>query len=509
VLDHRVDPRALLAEDDRLDDAQARRLATQIEVIRERRSDNDGRDHGHAHGNGNGHANGHASGNGNASRHRRDGGFSVEVLARVRSELLAGLNPGLVEQRIVDEVLKAFPVANGASVEIAAPGGAPWLVRTHAGGVLAATRGRRQRLLGTVAGLALRAGRLQRCDDAELLTATDCLTNVDGVGSVVCVPLQRSPGFCGVLTLTSPRRNGFAEEDLTRLTELAQFVAALIGAARDVAGAAAQMLTRRDDAPPVSMAAFVAGTLGQEIDDHVRRALVAERIRSVITDRPPTVQFQPIADLRDGNVVGYEALARFSATPRRSPDVWFGEAATVGLGTDLEMVAVSNALDHMDRLPPGAYLAVNVSPDTAASAEFAHACRGAPADSLVIELTEHAPVVDYPELTRALAGLRTDGVRLAIDDAGAGFASLRHVLRLQPDIIKLDLALTRGIDTDPVRQALATALISFAGEVGAVIVAEGVESRWEAEALRELGVAFGQGWYVARPGPLPSLATAS
>jgi EAL domain-containing protein (putative c-di-GMP-specific phosphodiesterase class I) len=165
-------------------------------------------------------------------------------------------------------------------------------------------------------------------------------------------------------------------------------------------------------------------------------------------------------------------------------------------------------LAQVDDLPDGTYLAVNVSPDTAASPAFAEVCRSAPAEHLVIELTEHAPVADYPELTRALAGLRESGVRLAIDDAGAGFASLRHVLRLRPDIIKLDLALTRGIDTDPVRQALATALISFAGEVGAVIVAEGVESRWEADALRKLGVEFGQGWFVARPGPLPVLVTA-
>ncbi|MCU1461989.1 MAG: diguanylate phosphodiesterase [Acidimicrobiales bacterium] len=483
-----VDPGQLLAEDDRLDARQAARMATQIDLVQQRRVVGGRR----------------SGGNGNG-RPR----FPSEVMARVRRDLLADLDPDRVEERVVQQVLSVFPMAGGAAVDECGADDASWLVRSHAAGLLAATNGRRQSRHGTIAGEALRSGRLARCDDAGLLVETDRLARVDGVGSVVCVPLYRTPGFAGVLTVVAPRLAAFGESDLARLGELAEFVAAVLAGARDVSSTAASVLARRDDSVSVSLAAFVAGTLGYEIDAHLRKAVVAERIRSVLTDKPPHVQFQPIAHLRDGRVVGYEALARFSAQPRRSPDVWFGEAATVGLGTELELLAASNALAHVDELPAGAYLAVNVSPDTAASAPFAAACREAASyDRLVIELTEHAPVADYPRLTRALSGLRADGVRLAIDDAGAGFASLRHVLRLRPDIIKLDIALTRGIDTDPVRQALATALISFAGEVGAVIVAEGVESRWEADALCDLGVEFGQGWHIARPGPLPGLAVA-
>ena len=488
VLESWVDPRQLLAEDDRLDVRQAARLATQIESARRR------------------HLVGRTpSSSSNGHRPRRLPGA---VLARVRNELLAELDPELVEQRVVEQVLRVFPTAGGAAVDVAEPDGAPWLTWSQAAGLLAGTDGRRQPVQGTIAGRAFRNGRLARCDDAARLAPGDRLAGVDGVGSVACVPLARPTGFAGILTVVSARLAAFSESDLVRLAELADFVAVVIGGARDVAGAAAAVLAQRDDALPASLAAFVAGTIGHEIDDHVRRAMVAERIRSVIADRPPTVQFQPIAHLRDGKVVGYEALARFAAQPRRAPDVWFGEAASVGLGTDLEMVAATGALAHVGELPAGTYMAVNVSPETAASPAFATACRKAPSNQLVIELTEHAPVGDYPALTRALRGLRDEGVRLAIDDAGAGFASLRHVLRLQPDIIKLDLALTRGIDTDPVRQALASALISFAGEVGAVIVAEGVESRWEADALCELGVELGQGWYIARPGPLPRLIPA-
>jgi EAL domain-containing protein (putative c-di-GMP-specific phosphodiesterase class I) len=134
------------------------------------------------------------------------------------------------------------------------------------------------------------------------------------------------------------------------------------------------------------------------------------------------------------------------------------------------------------------------------------------AHRVVLEVTEHAPVSDYGRLNGSLGALRARGVRLAIDDAGSGFSSLQHILRLAPDFIKLDMALTRDVDNDLARRALAAALISFAAEIGAVIVAEGIETRAELETLRELGVRFGQGYYLARPEPFPSsdeAATAS
>jgi len=127
-----------------------------------------------------------------------------------------------------------------------------------------------------------------------------------------------------------------------------------------------------------------------------------------------------------------------------------------------------------------------------------------PASRMVIEITEHAQVDDYAALNEALALLREHKVRLAIDDAGAGFASLQHIIRLAPDFIKLDITLTRGIDEAPVRRALATALISFASEIGAAIIAEGIETRGEFDTLRALGVPFGQGFYLAPPSPANS-----
>jgi EAL domain-containing protein (putative c-di-GMP-specific phosphodiesterase class I)/CheY-like chemotaxis protein len=214
--------------------------------------------------------------------------------------------------------------------------------------------------------------------------------------------------------------------------------------------------------------------------------------------------FQPIVELRTGRVAGMEALARFALEPKRSTAAWFEEADRAGVLADLELMAARMAMAHVHRLPPGAFLSVNLSPSTAASAGFVESICSSLCDRLVIEVTEHAKVNDYEALNEALQVIRQAGVRVAIDDAGAGFASLQHVVRLAPDFIKLDIALTRGIDADPVRRALATAMISFASDTGATIIAEGIETPSEFETLRALGASCGQGYYLASPAPLPS-----
>jgi EAL domain-containing protein (putative c-di-GMP-specific phosphodiesterase class I) len=201
-------------------------------------------------------------------------------------------------------------------------------------------------------------------------------------------------------------------------------------------------------------------------------------------------------------LIGYEALARFDPEPGRPPTAWFERAAALGMLTELEMVTVRGALARLGAVRPEAFLSVNVSPSTVASPPFLETLYGVPGERIVLEVTEHARVDDYDALNEALRRLRSRGVRLAIDDAGAGFASLQHIVRLAPDYIKLDMTLTRGIDGDPVRRALATALITFAREIGASIIAEGIETDAEFETLRALGVAFGQGFFLGEPGPL-------
>jgi EAL domain-containing protein (putative c-di-GMP-specific phosphodiesterase class I) len=159
----------------------------------------------------------------------------------------------------------------------------------------------------------------------------------------------------------------------------------------------------------------------------------------------------------------------------------------------------------MHDLPGETFLAVNLSPETACSPDLLRAIQFTRATRrVVLEVTEHAPVRDYAKLNAAIGKLRTRGVRLAVDDAGSGFASLQHIIRLAPDFIKLDIGLTRDVDNDLARRALAAALISFAAEIGATIIAEGIETEAELSTLHELGVAYGQGFHLARPGDLPT-----
>jgi EAL domain-containing protein (putative c-di-GMP-specific phosphodiesterase class I) len=247
--------------------------------------------------------------------------------------------------------------------------------------------------------------------------------------------------------------------------------------------------------------------LGAEIrrrDAELTRAQVEhaekhQRIRDVVTMGALHMVLQPIVDMNSGEVVGQEALARFDDLPSRSPSDWFIEAATVGLGTELELLAVDAALDELCRLPSGQFLTLNVSPNTTLTTALAERLAGHERGRLVIEITEHTRIEDYEPLLAALGALRRDGVRLAVDDAGAGFASLSHILKLAPDIIKLDITLTRDIPADPVKRALAASLVSFGREIPATIIAEGIETEKERTTLAALGVPWGQGYHLGRP----------
>ena len=249
----------------------------------------------------------------------------------------------------------------------------------------------------------------------------------------------------------------------------------------------------------------VAEIVAEQIDRQElgteKRRLEWSRIRSVLDDEEVNIEFQPVFDLADNRVVSLEALARFWREPMRSPADWFAEANSVGLGAELELAAIEAAVGRLSEFPSDVALAINASPATVLHPRFFELVLGI-ADRLIIEITEHAQVEDYDELAEALAPLRACGARLAIDDVGAGFASLRHILRLEPDIVKLDLTLTHDISCDPAREALASSLVRFAEGIDATITAEGIESPEDLAVLRSLGVAYGQGFYLARPSSL-------
>jgi len=248
----------------------------------------------------------------------------------------------------------------------------------------------------------------------------------------------------------------------------------------------------------------LAGQLARQEREVAERRDRLERIQHVLDD--PTrlsMVYQPIVALHDGAMAGVEALARFDVEPVRDPDLWFAEAAETGLLVELELSAVRLALADLHLIPQDAYLSINMSPGTAASPGFAKLLEPHPAERIVLEVTEHARVEDYAGLRTALREMRRMGVRLAVDDAGAGFASLRHILQLEPDLIKVDMSLTQNIDRERANRALAAGLIAFASEIDAQIVAEGIETQTEVEALRGLGVTYGQGLYLAAPGRIP------
>ncbi len=258
----------------------------------------------------------------------------------------------------------------------------------------------------------------------------------------------------------------------------------------------------------VEVTADVIAELAEEL--HARRAGEKhardrdERVRRALWDDSALrMVFQPICTLA-GATVGVEALARFACEPLQGPDRWFADAAEAGLQQELEIAAARAALRALPLLERELYLTVNASPATLSTPAFRRLIEEVEGTRVILEITEHARIDDYESLRASLAVLRTLGVRIAIDDAGAGFASLRHILRLEPEFIKLDRALIDHIDSDRSLQALAAGLISFAGKIGATIIAEGIERPEEVEKLMELGVLFGQGYYFARPGSLPA-----
>jgi EAL domain-containing protein (putative c-di-GMP-specific phosphodiesterase class I) len=309
--------------------------------------------------------------------------------------------------------------------------------------------------------------------DARAEPAAACLPVTErlGIGSYVGAPVNLPDGtafgmLCCVGRAPNPRLGASEARLLSAL-------ASSLG--EDLARAA---LRQREGAIPRAS---------------IERAAAGEGLAAVV---------QPIVKLAEMRVVGVEALARFQDPPGR-PDLWFARAAELGLGEALELSAIRAALALLPQLPDGVYLSVNASPDTLHGRGLHGLLAAADPRRVVIEITEHASVARYDDLLRELAALRELGVRVAVDDTGAGYASFRHILMLRPDIIKLDRDMVNGVDRDRAREGLVGALASFAESLGATVVAEGVETAGELDVLARVGIACGQGYYLARPGPLP------
>jgi EAL domain-containing protein (putative c-di-GMP-specific phosphodiesterase class I) len=255
----------------------------------------------------------------------------------------------------------------------------------------------------------------------------------------------------------------------------------------------------------LSFAAIAGALLGPAQERHNQWVAARIQIEAIIAGQAFEPVFQPVVELATGRKVGYEALTRFA--DGHNPAERFAEAALLGIGRELELACARRSLDAASALPGDAWIGVNASPALLLESPELAGLLAATRRDVLIEITEHAAVPDYAALERAIAALG-DRVRVAVDDAGAGYSGLQRILELRADFIKLDIALIRGIDRDPARQALVAGMVHFARQTGARLLAEGVESRAEAEALLELGVELGQGFLFGRPERIASTGQA-
>jgi EAL domain-containing protein (putative c-di-GMP-specific phosphodiesterase class I) len=224
-----------------------------------------------------------------------------------------------------------------------------------------------------------------------------------------------------------------------------------------------------------------------------------QRLLDVINRGNLTIAMQPIIDLKGDRWVATEALPRFP--DGRAPHVWFREAEENGLGVELGLMAMAAALASASELPPHIRVSIDASPSLILDPRMAETIyrSGMALDRLTLGITEHAAVTAYDEIKKALLGLRERGVLLAVDDMGAGYASFGHVLKLRPDVIKLDRSMVADIGADPAKRAFVTALVLLALELDATVTADGVDTVDELEAVASLGVDHAQGVHIGRP----------
>lgn len=409
--------------------------------------------------------------------------------------------------RIVAQAVLLVPGADGSSFEVKRD--EETLEYVCAAGSLGDFVGLRLPVHASLSGLALLTAGITRTDDA----LDDPRVNREavertGVRSMLCVPVRAHGRGASVLKVSSRQPSAFTDDDVATLERLASFMDATVGAASEIARVTANLLEEAPGAPTnggpsaSDVARFIANVMTPGLLEGVESS---QRIEDVIASEAIDIVVQPIVRLDTGELVAVEALARFPGTPQRAPDEWFAEARRSGRGVDLELMAVRSALRLLERLPDHVHLAVNLGPETLLSPRLDDALADVDPRRITIELTEHQRFPDYAVLIERTADLRSAGSLLSIDDTGAGYSGLTHILRLRPDVVKIDRDLTAGVEEDLVRQALVTALVNFAAGFGASVVAEGVESQEALDLLVSLGVRYGQGYHLGRPAPVEVL----
>lgn len=388
------------------------------------------------------------------------------------ADLVDSIDPLVLARRVAEQACLLLPNVDGAVVVVLRDD-EPEVVSAH--GVLAP-------LLGTAPPVHL------------TLTGCDELPGGHRSGSVLSTPLLRDSVVFGWVSIVSAERGTLDGDHTTIMAAAGRFISTLLTADVELATQLDDLLRHTPDVVEPT-AHFLAALVAP-------RAAARRRSRAEIEDVSDNEQlravFQPVRNLRDMQIVGFEGLCRFADGDKTSPDQWFAKAHQVGRGADLEIQALRVVLAAARDIPRQFELAVNLSPTTAIQPAAQQLLRSA-GRRITLELTEYEQVTDavYPELE----AMRRDGIRLAVDDTGAGFSNLNRILRLRPDIIKFDRELTVDVHHDPARQALATALVYFAREIGALTVAEGIENEEQYTTLRDLGIQYGQGFFLGLPQP--------
>lgn len=244
----------------------------------------------------------------------------------------------------------------------------------------------------------------------------------------------------------------------------------------------------------------------------VTAAATRRIVRRVLETGAIRTHCQPIASLTTGDILGYEALSRPDAPPPLdNPQEFLAAASSCNL---LEQVDHSWRISAVARLGPllgpEQALFLNCTPTALTSGQLSptlfqalvrrHALQP---ERVVLEITEERAIEDFDQMRRVVSGFRASGFLFAIDDAGAGASSLQSIVELRPDFIKLDRWLARDIEFDRGRRSMVEAICTFARQVGARVVAEGIETRDQLTAFIELGADYGQGYYLGRPAPTP------
>ncbi|WP_163803184.1 sensor domain-containing phosphodiesterase [Mycolicibacterium anyangense] len=397
------------------------------------------------------------------------------------------MDPVSLMGRIAEQVCALMPKADGAAIALLRASDNAF-VTVSGYGVMAGTEGFSVPNQSSFQGLAARQKRPQLIDDAivdlRLSPRVRAMNRSWGTRSWAVVPLLHGDEPIGSLMLVARAPAAFDAADVALMLEVSQFVSALTYGMADGDELGKRTITARFVASVMIPEAVEA----HELQDQLDALLMQPDGLSAV--------FQPIVHLPSGKTVGYEGLTRFPSSSEFTPLQWFSAARRVGRGLDLEFAALSTILTAARRIPAEVPVAVNLSPKAAGEETIQDVLTTA-GRALGVEITEHEPFPD--DLALSLTRLREQGMTIAIDDAGAGYASFTQILRLQPDAIKIDGELITGIDTDPAKRALTTAMNTLATELNAATVAEAVETPQQLQTLIGLGIEYGQGFHLGRP----------